>query len=148
MMWKAAALSTILGFLAGPAAAQIVDVVVDPKEIPKQQSWGFRRIGAVGGGTNALVNPAGLDPGVRTGSPTAGGQLSGLSSDEVNFANAGINLFAGAWSVTGTVLGEPFPGLGPYYNTLACGSCHAYPALGGSGPIPNNEVGAATLDGA
>src|SRR6266478_5730034 len=63
MMWKAAALSTILGFLAGPAAAQIVDVVVDPKEIPKQQSWGFRRIGAVGGGTNALVNPAGLDKG-------------------------------------------------------------------------------------
>src|SRR6266446_10222359 len=62
-MWKAAALSTILGFLAGPAAAQIVDVIVDPKEIPKQQSWGFRRIGAVGGGTNALVNPAGLDKG-------------------------------------------------------------------------------------
>jgi hypothetical protein len=149
-MMKVALPLTVTCLLAGSALAQIVDITIHPpgQDIPKErQSRGFRRA-ATGGGTNMLVNPAGLDPGIRTGSPTAGGLSSGLSTDEVNFANAGLNSFTGAWSVTGSILGEPFPGLGPYYDANACGVCHSYPAPGGSSPLPNDEYTQATIDGA
>ena len=59
-------------------------------------------------------------------------------------------------SVSGSVSGESGSGLGPTFNGNSCAQCHAQPAVGGSSPglrskqnpIPNPQVGLATLDGA
>ncbi len=96
-----------------------------------------------------LINIPGIDPGVRTTGPISmGGPLPGLSTDELNFAAAAATEFGNPWSVSGTIVGEPIPGLGPRYDANACGACHTYPAPGGSGGPFNNEVPMATLDGA
>jgi len=106
-------------------------------------------------GATLLTQTAGgqlvTDPGVRGGAPSAGGFLSGLSTDELNFATAALgNLgtrasgFNGSYSVTGTGTLEPLPGLGPRFSSNGCWSCHNYPAVGGASPPLNLEVGIAT----
>ena len=88
------------------------------------------------------------DPGVRTGSAGAGGPVTGLPSSEAALFTAGQARFAEVDSVSGTVPGEPGSGLGPGFNMNSCAGCHAFPAMGGSSPQTNPQVGVATLHGA
>jgi CxxC motif-containing protein (DUF1111 family) len=80
------------------------------------------------------------DPGVRGGSPGAGGPLSGLSQNELNFFNAAKNVFSEVESVSS--------GLGPRFNLDSCSGCHAQPSVGGSSPATNPQVQAARTQGA
>jgi CxxC motif-containing protein (DUF1111 family) len=88
------------------------------------------------------------DPGVRGGPPGAGGPLPGLNADEVTFFNAAREVFQEVDSVSGTIVGEAGSGLGPRFNMNSCAGCHAQPAVGGTSPTVNPQVGVATLDGA
>jgi CxxC motif-containing protein (DUF1111 family) len=88
------------------------------------------------------------DPGVRAGAPGAGGPLPGLSSNYGEFFIAALDRFQEIDSVSGTVPNEGGSGLGPRFNSNSCSSCHAQPAVGGSSPATNPQVGLATLDGA
>jgi CxxC motif-containing protein (DUF1111 family) len=84
----------------------------------------------------------------------AGGALTGLSTDEVNFFTAARTRFREVDSVSGSVSGENGVGLGPTFNGNSCAQCHAEPAVGGTSPhptlgflrVPNPQVGLATLD--
>jgi hypothetical protein len=86
------------------------------------------------------------DPGVRGGPAGAGGPLSGLGTPDLNFFNAALARFKEVDSVAGTI--ESGAGLGPRFNANSCASCHAQPAVGGTSPAVNPEVGVAILDGA
>jgi CxxC motif-containing protein (DUF1111 family) len=82
------------------------------------------------------------DPGVRGGAPGAGGPLPGLSQAQLSF-------FTAAQGVFNNVDAVPFPGgLGPTFNLDSCGGCHAQPAAGGVGPLPNPQISVATKMGA
>lgn len=84
------------------------------------------------------------DPGVRPGTPSAGGPLAGLTPDELAFFNDGRTRFADIDVVTG---GTNI-GLGPRFNANSCLSCHLQPAPGGTSPAANPLIALATLDGA
>jgi CxxC motif-containing protein (DUF1111 family) len=94
------------------------------------------------------------DPGPRGGTVGAGGALSGLSTDEVNFFGAARARFKEVDSVSGSVFGEAGVGLGPTFNGNSCAQCHAEPTVGGTSPhptlgflkVPNPQVGLASLD--
>jgi hypothetical protein len=95
------------------------------------------------------------DPGVRGGSPEAGGPLPDLVAGGKGFFEASNGFFTQVNSVTGSVDdGAPLgvanggPGLGPRYNLNQCSGCHAQPAVGGTSPKINPQVAVATLDGA
>src|SRR6202795_3518187 len=85
-----------------------------------------------------------VDPGVRTGSPSAGGPLSGLTADETAFFQDGQARFANVEVVTGGANN----GLGPRFNSNQCLSCHSQPASGGTSPAQNPLIAVATLNGA
>jgi CxxC motif-containing protein (DUF1111 family) len=80
------------------------------------------------------------DPGVRGGSPGAGGPLAGLSQNELNFFNAAKKVFNEVDGVSA--------GLGPRYNLDSCSGCHAQPSVGGSSPASNPQVQSAIAQGA
>jgi CxxC motif-containing protein (DUF1111 family) len=84
-----------------------------------------------------------IDPGVRGGSPGAGGPLSGLTQDEMAFFKDGLTRFVTIESVSG----GRNNGLGPRFNSNSCLSCHAQPSVGGSSPASNPLVAVATLNG-
>jgi CxxC motif-containing protein (DUF1111 family) len=88
------------------------------------------------------------DPGVRGGSPGAGGPLAGLGTLEVKLFNAAQIHFETIDSVSGTISGEDGSGLGTAFNLNSCAGCHAQPAVGGTSPAVNPELRVATLDGA
>ena len=77
------------------------------------------------------------DPGVRGGSPAAGGAVAGLTAGQLEYFTAGQVDFAEAEEV-----GD---GLGPRMNLDSCGGCHSQPALGGSSPAVNPQFAFATL---
>jgi CxxC motif-containing protein (DUF1111 family) len=87
------------------------------------------------------------DPGVRGGPPGAGTPIAGLTSNQLSFFSAGLTNFAEIDSVTGTV-GNTGKGLGPRFNAEGCAQCHAQPSTGGTSPLPNPQVAAATDQGA
>jgi CxxC motif-containing protein (DUF1111 family) len=87
------------------------------------------------------------DPGVRAGSPGAGGQIGGLTSNQQAFFSAGLMTFSEIDSVKGTV-SNTGAGLGPRFNAESCAQCHAAPAPGGSSPSVNPQVAAAIDQGA
>jgi CxxC motif-containing protein (DUF1111 family) len=144
-----AAVSALIGLIVAGAEAQVggsakvLDNMFQPSS-PRPPGTEISQLFREGGAVPHLINPPGTDPGVRTGAAGAGGFFSTLSSDELAFANAASFWFGQPWTVTGGSL----PGLGPRFNTNGCFQCHAYPAQGGSSPIPNNEVAQATLLGA
>ena len=70
------------------------------------------------------------DPGPRPG-VSAGGPLAGLTADQTKLFNEGAGRFAEVEKVT--------DGLGPRMNFSSCSGCHAYPAMGGSGPKANPQ---------
>ncbi len=79
-----------------------------------------------------------VDPGVRPGA-AAGGPLTGLTDNQLEYFNAGQADFAEAESVA--------DGLGPRMNLDSCGGCHAQPAIGGSSPAVNPQMAFAGLNG-
>jgi hypothetical protein len=85
-----------------------------------------------------------VDPGVRSGQPGAGGQLTGLTADEAAFFQDGQGRFAEVESVTNGANN----GLGPRFNSNQCLSCHSQPNAGGSSPARNPQLEIATLNGA
>jgi len=71
------------------------------------------------------------DPGVRGGSPGAGGIIGGLTPGEIDFfTNHGVPAFSEVESVA--------DGLGPRFNLDSCAGCHIHPAVGGSSPPHSN----------
>lgn len=101
-----------------------------------------------------IVSSAGLslgqfaakDPGMRSDSSNAGQPLPGLTSDQMRYFSDGQTRFLEVESVNGTI--TPNAGLGPAFNSNQCFSCHAQPAIGGSSPPVNPQVGVANLNGA
>jgi CxxC motif-containing protein (DUF1111 family) len=81
-----------------------------------------------------------VDPGVRGGTPGAGGPITGLTAAQQAFFTAAQARF----STTETVSA----GLGPGFNELSCAACHIQPAIGGSSPTTNPQVADANTDGA
>ena len=109
-------------------------------------------LAVVGLALTVIVNAGSLeaqhDPGPRGGAAGAGGLFPGLSPNEQSFFNQAIGAFMEIDSVSGSISGEPGSGLGPTFNGNSCAQCHAQPAIGGSSPTPNPQVGLANLDGA
>ena len=87
---------------------------------------------------------AAMDPGVRGGTPGAGGPLPGLTADETIFFNDGKARFA----EIEVVQGGANNGLGPRFNSNQCLSCHSQPAIGGTSPAQNPLPAIGALDGA
>ena len=79
------------------------------------------------------------DPGVRGGAAGAGGPIAGLTADEAEMFEVGLEDFSEAEGVT--------DGLGPRMNLDGCAGCHVAPATGGSSPLINPQVAFATKDG-
>lgn len=99
----------------------------------------------------AQSTPSAVDPGPRPGpqpDPGAGHPLPNLPNDQVTFWVDGLVLFEETVSVKGTLSGEPLSGLGPAFNGNSCFLCHSQPAVGGSSPTSNPQIGIANLDGA
>jgi CxxC motif-containing protein (DUF1111 family) len=102
-----------------------------------------RGFGGGGGGGGNGDSPQAQDPGVQSGTRTnaagvsTGGTLipqsdpSGFSA----FFTDGQNRFQAVESVSNSPQGNN--GLGPRFNANQCSSCHAQPAVGGSGPAMN-----------
>jgi CxxC motif-containing protein (DUF1111 family) len=101
-----------------------------------------------GGGSGPSNFSRPVDPGVRQGSPGAGGPLSGMSTDYQNFFTAALARFQEVDSVSGTITNESGIGLGPRFNANSCAACHAFPAIGGTSPANNPQIAMANLDGA
>ena len=96
----------------------------------------------------ALTMFAQSDPGVRSGPPSAGRPLQGLTPQENASFREGARRFQQADSVTGSQPGATSAGLGPRFNLNSCAGCHAQPAPGGTAPAINPQVAMATDFGA
>jgi CxxC motif-containing protein (DUF1111 family) len=81
-------------------------------------------------GAMSAQAPKAHDPGPRGGT-SGGGPIAGLTPDQTNLFNEGASRFAEVDDVSG--------GLGPRMNFNSCSGCHAYPAVGGSGPKVNPQ---------
>ena len=88
------------------------------------------------------------DPGVRTGTPGAGGPLPGLTAPQQAYFTAARARFQAIDSVAGTVSGAPSLGLGPRFNGTSCAGCHSQPSVGGTGPAANAQIAMAHDAGA
>ena len=91
--------------------------------------------------TLAGVALAQTDPGVQTGSRGTGAALSSVLSNSpsgiLSFFTDGQTRFQAVESVSGSSAGNN--GLGPRFNSNSCSSCHAQPAVGGTGAATNPE---------
>jgi CxxC motif-containing protein (DUF1111 family) len=114
-----------------------------------------------GAGTASAQNPGGrnsgggnagiaqvVDPGVRGGSAGAGGMLNNLTNNYQQFFNAALARFQEVDSVSGTEPNANGVGLGPRFNMNSCSGCHAQPAIGGTSPFTNPQIGVANEYGA
>jgi hypothetical protein len=81
-----------------------------------------------------------VDPGVGGGPPGAGDPVGGLNANQQAFFTAAQASFQ--------VIETVPVGLGPGFNELSCGSCHLFPAVGGSCPTTNPQVTDANALGA
>ncbi len=91
---------------------------------------------------------AARDPGLRNGTAGAGGPLSSLNSEQMQYYLDGEERFAAVDSVNGKIPGETDGGLGPGFNSNSCSGCHAQPAQGGTSPAANPQIEAASDAGA
>ncbi len=80
------------------------------------------------------------DPGVQGGAARAGGPLPGLTAEEFEFFDVGLDDFAEAEGIA--------DGLGPRFNLDGCGGCHFQPSIGGTSGTVNPQVAVATAFGA
>src|SRR5260370_171762 len=80
------------------------------------------------------------DPGVQSGSRGTGTALSSVLANDnagiLAFFTDGQSRFQEVESVSGSVNN----GLGPRFNSNSCSSCHAQPAVGGSGAASNPQA--------
>jgi CxxC motif-containing protein (DUF1111 family) len=84
------------------------------------------------------------DPGVQAANRGTGAALAAVQSDD-NANNPGLNAFfqnglarfQDVESVSNSPTGNN--GLGPRFNSISCVSCHAQPAVGGTGPAVNPQ---------
>ena len=88
-----------------------------------------------------------FDPGVRPGEPAAGKPLAGLTAGQLSYFDEGKDAFEEEAFVRNAPEGSD-AGLGPGFNSDACGSCHNFPETGGSSPFVNKQVEAARKLGA
>jgi CxxC motif-containing protein (DUF1111 family) len=81
------------------------------------------------------------DPGVQSGNRGTGAALSSVLTNSpsgiLSFFTDGQARFQAVESVSGNPNGNN--GLGPRFNSNSCSSCHAQPAVGGSGAASNPE---------
>jgi len=81
------------------------------------------------------------DPGVQSANRGTGAALSSVSSNSPSgilaFFTDGQTRFQAVESVSGSPAGNN--GLGPRFNSNSCSSCHAQPAVGGTGAATNPE---------
>ncbi|HTS05602.1 MAG TPA: di-heme oxidoredictase family protein [Candidatus Eisenbacteria bacterium] len=88
----------------------------------------------------SAISDAQTDPGVQSGSRGTGAALSSVQSDD----NAGIlamfNDGQSRFQEVESVSGAGDTGLGPRFNSNSCSSCHAQPAVGGSGAANNPQA--------
>ena len=82
------------------------------------------------------------DPGVQSGNRGTGAPFSSVSlnspSGILSFFTDGQTRFQAVESVSGSPSGNN--GLGPRFNSTSCSSCHAQPAVGGSGAASNPQA--------
>jgi CxxC motif-containing protein (DUF1111 family) len=82
------------------------------------------------------------DPGVQSGNRGTGAALSSVSSNSPSgilaFFTDGQKRFQDMESVSGNPNGNN--GLGPRFNSTSCSSCHAQPAVGGTGAAVNPQA--------
>jgi CxxC motif-containing protein (DUF1111 family) len=93
----------------------------------------------------ALMCPAGMawtqatDPGVQSGNRGTGAALSSVLSNTPSGILAFFTDGQTRFQEVETVSGSPNVGLGPRFNSNQCSSCHAQPAIGGSGAAINPQ---------
>jgi CxxC motif-containing protein (DUF1111 family) len=91
----------------------------------------------------APIAVAQTDPGVQSGNRGTGAALSSVLTNSpsgiLSFFTDGQARFQVVESVSGNAQGNN--GLGPRFNSNSCSSCHAQPAVGGSGAATNPEFG-------
>lgn len=98
---------------------------------------------------------AARDPGPRAGQVDSGQPYAQLTPAQSALFVTAKEAFEEIGSVQGKIAGTG-AGLGPRYNSVSCGSCHAQPAVGGSSPSanaypnigPNPQIAAANLQSA
>jgi CxxC motif-containing protein (DUF1111 family) len=81
------------------------------------------------------------DPGVQSGNRGTGAALPSVLADDkpqiLAFFDDALARFQAVESVSGSPTGNN--GLGPRFNANQCSSCHAQPAVGGTGPAVNPQ---------
>src|ERR1700723_1893973 len=106
----------------------------------------MKRLTLVSGSGFALVLLAGMaiaqtDPGVQGAGRGTGAALPSVLANNpsgvLSFFNDGLSRFQAVESVSNSPKGNN--GLGPRFNSNSCSSCHAQPAVGGTGPAVNPE---------
>ena len=88
----------------------------------------------------AGISFAQTDPGVQSGSRGTGAALSSVLSDDIPGILAAFNDGLSRFQELETVSGGANNGLGPRFNSNSCSSCHAQPAVGGSGAASNPQA--------
>jgi CxxC motif-containing protein (DUF1111 family) len=93
---------------------------------------------AVLAGTTGVLQ-AQKDPGVQSGNRGTGASIIPPTDTTgfLTFFNDGLNRFQEVESVSNSPQGNN--GLGPRFNDNQCSSCHAQPAVGGTGPAMNPQ---------
>ncbi len=95
--------------------------------------------------TTAMLFLAGIthaqtDPGVQSGSRGTGAALSSIQADDNSGILALFNDGQSRFQEIESVSGGANNGLGPRFNSNSCSSCHAQPAVGGSGAASNPQA--------
>jgi CxxC motif-containing protein (DUF1111 family) len=93
--------------------------------------------------TLAILLPAGMaiaqtDPGVQSATRGTGASIINPGNDPNGF-NAFFQDGLTRFQAVETVSGTANVGLGPRFNSNSCSSCHAQPAIGGTGPAVNPQ---------
>jgi CxxC motif-containing protein (DUF1111 family) len=89
--------------------------------------------------TGAAV--AQTDPGVQSGNRGTGAALSSVLSNSPSGILSFFTDGQGRFQTVESVSGGANTGLGPRFNSNSCSSCHAQPAIGGTGAATNPEFG-------
>jgi CxxC motif-containing protein (DUF1111 family) len=101
----------------------------------------YAQSSAASGGSNGGPPPSAApqDPGVQAASRGTGAGLASLSPNDgsLQFFQNGQTRFQEVETVTNSAN----IGLGPRFNSNQCSSCHAQPAIGGSGAAVNPQFG-------
>jgi len=108
----------------------------------------FFLVVSMGTGPTLHGQSAAVDPGVRGGPPGAGGNIAGLTSQQLQFFEQNLGTFAEVNNVTSMITGNlGLIGLGPTFDSNSCATCHAQPSIGGSSPPANNLFSVYQLNG-